>query len=248
MSFETQAWAKAQRTGSVGCKAVLMALAEYADERHSSFPSQERLAFDTEQSVSTVYRYLKALTKMGLVIVEQCVDADTKRRKTNRYVLRVEPSVNLTGGARSTGHDEPKPIGQMAEAHLFSEEPREKSQSLSSDGRRTYPLPSAVQDGRAAYPDEFETVWRIYPPRRNNNKFAAYRMWYEQVVNKAKKQNKPAERRIQGLYAAVVALCEEIEDRGTEEQYIPHASTFFSPKNDNWKPYARRELARGPAT
>lgn len=61
-------WAIAQRAGGPGPKAVLLALANYADEDGFCFPSQERLARDTEQGVRTVQRQLAWLAQRGLVV------------------------------------------------------------------------------------------------------------------------------------------------------------------------------------
>ncbi len=44
-----------------------MALANYAGERGECYPSQERLAAQTEQSVDTVQRRLRDLVKAGLI-------------------------------------------------------------------------------------------------------------------------------------------------------------------------------------
>jgi len=41
MSFQALAWAWEQRTGSAGRKAVLGALAQFADEHGVCYPSQE---------------------------------------------------------------------------------------------------------------------------------------------------------------------------------------------------------------
>jgi hypothetical protein len=65
MSWQATAWAINQTTGSTRRKAVLMALAHYADANGDCWPSQERLARDTEQSVDSVQRHCKALEKDG---------------------------------------------------------------------------------------------------------------------------------------------------------------------------------------
>lgn len=67
MSFQATNWAVKQKTGSLSAKAVLMALANYAGQRGECFPSQDRLADETEQSVDTVQRRLRDLVKAGLI-------------------------------------------------------------------------------------------------------------------------------------------------------------------------------------
>ena len=58
MSFEALAWAWKQKTGNPGRKAVLSALAQFADELGYCFPSQEHIAEYTEQSARTVREHL----------------------------------------------------------------------------------------------------------------------------------------------------------------------------------------------
>jgi Helix-turn-helix domain len=67
MSWQATAWAIKQATGSTRRKAVLLALANYADPNGECWPSQERLASDTEQSVDSVQRHSDALEKMKLI-------------------------------------------------------------------------------------------------------------------------------------------------------------------------------------
>lgn len=79
-------WAVDQRTGSPARKAVLMNLADRADEAWSCFPGQKRIADDTELGERTVRRALDDLTEAGLILRHH------RRRKdgswtSDRYVL-----------------------------------------------------------------------------------------------------------------------------------------------------------------
>jgi hypothetical protein len=67
MSWQATAWAIKQATGSTRRKALLLALAYYADPNGECWPSQERLAVDTEQSVDSVQRHSASLEKMRLI-------------------------------------------------------------------------------------------------------------------------------------------------------------------------------------
>lgn len=71
MSWQATAWAAKQKTGSASNKLTLLALANYADEHGICWPTQETLATDTEQSIDTVQRRIKALVGLGLVRVER---------------------------------------------------------------------------------------------------------------------------------------------------------------------------------
>ena len=67
MSVEAISWASKQRTGSPGAKLVLIALANYANERNECWPSQATMAEWTEQSDRTIRTHLAALESMGLI-------------------------------------------------------------------------------------------------------------------------------------------------------------------------------------
>jgi hypothetical protein len=68
MSVDALSWAKKQRAGSPAAKCVLMILADYADEHGVCWPSQETLARESEQSVDSVQRQLKALERIPLIV------------------------------------------------------------------------------------------------------------------------------------------------------------------------------------
>ena len=67
MSWIVTAWAIKQKTGSTRRKAVLLALANYADPTGVCWPSQERLAEDTEQSVDSIQRHSLVLAEQKLI-------------------------------------------------------------------------------------------------------------------------------------------------------------------------------------
>jgi hypothetical protein len=67
VSVWAQSWAYEQRAGSAGAKAVLVALAVFADEDGRCFPSQERIAGMTEQTARSVRTHLANLEAIGLM-------------------------------------------------------------------------------------------------------------------------------------------------------------------------------------
>lgn len=67
MSWKAAKWAAKVKTGSTRRKALLQALANYADEVGICWPSQELLADDTEMSVDSVQRHSKALDEMKII-------------------------------------------------------------------------------------------------------------------------------------------------------------------------------------
>lgn len=67
MSWEAFKWARSVETGSASAKSILLALAHYADRKGHCFPSQERIADDTEMSVDTVQRRSRVLENKGII-------------------------------------------------------------------------------------------------------------------------------------------------------------------------------------
>jgi Helix-turn-helix domain len=67
VSWQATAWAVKQKTGSSGCKLLLLTLANYADDTGCCWPGQDALKNDTEQSLDTIQRQLKRLEGLGLI-------------------------------------------------------------------------------------------------------------------------------------------------------------------------------------
>jgi hypothetical protein len=67
MSFDAIKWARDQRTGSPVAKAVLAAIATYADDEGKAWPSQQQLALDTEFSVRAVQDAMSILERRKLI-------------------------------------------------------------------------------------------------------------------------------------------------------------------------------------
>lgn len=89
MSIEAMMWAKRQRAGGPGPKVVLLVLADYADESWTCWPSQARIADETELTERSVRRCTARLVEAGLVRVEKRWAA--ANQTLNRYVLLHAP-------------------------------------------------------------------------------------------------------------------------------------------------------------
>ena len=96
MSWKASAWAKTVKAGNPAAKAVLLCLADYADENHTCWPAQETLADESEQSVRSVRRHLEHMESDGLL---RRVPRYDKRgyRTSDRYVLAVDGHFPPTG-------------------------------------------------------------------------------------------------------------------------------------------------------
>jgi Helix-turn-helix domain len=71
MSWQATTWAMSQKIGNPSRKLLLLAVANYADESGRCWPSQERLANDTEASLDTIQRQTKKLAADGFLRVER---------------------------------------------------------------------------------------------------------------------------------------------------------------------------------
>jgi hypothetical protein len=71
MSWQAVAWAIQQRVRPPARKLLLVALANYADKEGVCWPSQARLAYDTEMSLDTIQRQTKKLVADGLMRIER---------------------------------------------------------------------------------------------------------------------------------------------------------------------------------
>ena len=67
VSLDAITWAYRTEVGSPTRKAVLLVLANYADEDDSAYPSANRIAKMTELSNSTVRKALDELQEMGVI-------------------------------------------------------------------------------------------------------------------------------------------------------------------------------------
>lgn len=106
MSIAALSWAKKQKCGSASLKAVLLAVADYADETGYAWPSQKRIVEDTELSLRTVRDALVALEEKGLLRRVQ-YNREDGSRGADRYYLNLKqeaeiaaPPATVAGGVR----------------------------------------------------------------------------------------------------------------------------------------------------
>lgn len=99
MSVKAVAWVLDDLQGlKPGPTLVMLALADFADERNSCFPGQERIAARARCSKRSVITYLRELQELGLVSIESRFysnGAKGIRRSSNRYILHVGKTYSL---------------------------------------------------------------------------------------------------------------------------------------------------------
>lgn len=240
MSWETLAWAKNARTGHATRKAVLMVLAEHADERNSCNPTQDRIAADTELSEATVRRVLRYLERHGFLTVERSGGSGAGRAP-NRYVLNGQ-SVMVTSSETDEGGQPVTVTSSEMDGHLSPTEvtTNRANRTNDADPVDNPPLSSVAQFPTAAdirlgtpYPDAFLDFWKEYP--RPIEKMAAYKAWLARIAD-ARRQGIPLARRIMAMDVAARSYAEAVADRDTA--HVKHPATFLGP-SEPWREYAR---------
>jgi hypothetical protein len=224
-------WALSVQLPGPGIKAVLMALANYADENNECFPGQDRLARETCQGVRTVQRHLATLSEMGLVAIK-ARGGSGGGRWPNWYRLAVgaQPA-NLaargnppteTGATRQLEQGNPPLVAYepLLEPSL-EEPPLENTPSpdgeAATDDGSLFPAPPTekARTNEQALKKDFEgSFWPVYP--RKVGKFAA-RAAYLRARKKASFED------IQMGLKRHAAAC-----AGKEARFIPHASTWLN--------------------
>lgn len=220
MSYKATAWAYDLELPSPR-KFVLVALADFADEEGTCFPSQERLAKMTGLGESTVRRALTDLESEHLLSKQPRFKDG--HRTSNRYRLAIgRQPLAESGSNRSL-----TPVIPLAQSVTTArsgrvttnEPPEEPSLLLNPDG-------SSVNA-----PSKFEEFWKIYP--RREGKVAA-----RKAFEKAAKTT-PVEDILTGVrrFASDPNL--------PEKQYIAHPSTWLN--RGSWDDEALPQRTDRPA-
>ncbi|BAQ43993.1 MULTISPECIES: helix-turn-helix domain-containing protein [Methylobacterium] len=125
MSFQALAWARSVKTGSSTLKAVLVALASYSDADGRAFPSQDRLAEDTEFTSRAVRGAIATLVERGFISREQRWRKDGSRA-TDLLTLNVGFVPSLNRNEVPGGEGIPERRSAPPERPSTQEEPRSK--------------------------------------------------------------------------------------------------------------------------
>lgn len=92
MSITAMAWARRQRCGSGTQKAVLMVLADYANDDGRSYPRQKTLCEDTEFGERTIREALAALERQGKIRREERRRRDGTRTSDTILLMMGQPA------------------------------------------------------------------------------------------------------------------------------------------------------------
>lgn len=247
--FDHMAWAKRQKTGSVGRKAVLMALAERTGDRPTCWPSQVLIAEETEQSVRTVRRHLGDLEEQGLIRSSRTYQTEdgapiSRGRARNRYELLIDQPVRMSGEKADDQADKSsRPSGQTgttkrspvaAELPVLEEPSLEHPPNPPSDSS-----PGALFEAPPAESDldaEFEAFWKRYPRRVGKGHAQRAFRTARRVAS------------MEAIFAGVDRYASEVA--GSELRFVAHPSSWLSAHRWEDEPGAnlRREQRRTART
>lgn len=130
MSFQAMAWAVKQKVGNATGKAILLMLANYADEEGKCFPSQETLAAECECSKRSILDWLQKFEDMGLL---------KRDRRHGAGGYRRSDILTLSLGAEFSPENNSRENPSKPKCSTFTAEPITepiRSSSLRSDDKR----------------------------------------------------------------------------------------------------------------
>ena len=243
MSIKAVSWAIEVRVGDPTLKVLLIAIANYADENNRAWPSQKRLAYDTEVSERTIRRKMNELQDLGLISIEE-------RRRPSGEVATSVVTLNTSGqsGRLSQPADKIDPtIGQKRgspsatkvsasnePSRTIKEEPSDSIPSLSlghaSNGTELNLEPSCEakvltkrEEAELFFDKQF---WPNYPKRFGSNPKELAR---KKIISAILKGENPTEI-LDGVHRLFAGL-QRGGKIGTE--YVPMAITWINRRQ--WK-------------
>jgi DNA-binding transcriptional ArsR family regulator len=107
VSHDTNKWAQDQTVGGVGPKATLVCIASFADEEHSCYPGQAKIAAITEQSERAVRRHIAALEDAGYLCRVVRMAEQGRGRTSDRFYLHVGDCRRCDQPAKLSGRSTP---------------------------------------------------------------------------------------------------------------------------------------------
>jgi len=155
MSFEAMAWASKQTAYNSVTKLVLMMLANYSDDEHSTWPSYAHLATLCQCTERTVMRSIKSLEADGLLKVQPRY-TDGGKQTSNRFILSVGGDIKDT------------PRGDKNDREGVTKTTPYTVRNIQIEKKQTKKAPP--------YPPEFDQWWATYP-RRDGSKAKAFESW-----------------------------------------------------------------------
>ena len=177
--------------------------------RGSFITGRKRLAEDTKQAETTIYRNLKILSNLGMISL-----------KTNNRFTLIEV-VNYCNYQVSDSESEQ----QMDNKRTTDGQQVDTTKKLKNIKNKEL---KHMCDSPDLYSPDFETFWKAYP--NNKNKKGAYKT-YQAALKGDSRINKATPEQ---LLRSAKRYAEEV--KGKDPQYVLHATTFLGPQ-ERWAEY-----------
>ncbi len=175
MSYEAINWAFSQKVKS-GPRFVLVALANYADENNSCYPSYKKLHEKTGIAVKTIGTHLKHLEAAGLISRTQ-QRYDDGNFSSHRYQLHLDADYTIPAdlGIQTVSKPRGKSFEKVPSANLATGSPSAKLGStvckignnrlLNLHDNNPQVNPHKNPQGKKAVSDHFEELWKTINSR-----------------------------------------------------------------------------------
>jgi hypothetical protein len=231
MSYQALNWAWQIDLGvrKTTAKLVLLALSDMADENHSCFPGQERLATMTSSSTDAVSRALKSLEEEALIERVRRHRSDGYRT-SDRYFLHVgaQPASSYLGSEGApTPHQHATYPARTPD--LTPHEPGGNHKKNHQKNHQGEPL-----NKRPTIEAHFEKFWTVFPRRKGKGEALAA---FKRAV--ARKGVDPE---------AILAGAERYANDPNlpEPAFIPHPATWLNQSRWDDDPEAPRAIGGPP--
>lgn len=172
MSFQAQNWANHQKTGHISGRAILMTLANYADEQGCCYPSQSRLAEDCECSERTIRQWLDKLEELGFISrIRRNREDGSRTSDLIRLNIGENQPANSAGSVKNLPANSSNSTGKICRVISKVNLSEDIMSETSSD------TPDHHPKKRQTYPELFEESWKEYPTDSNMSKKEAFNEW-----------------------------------------------------------------------
>lgn len=231
--------------------------------RGSFITGRKRLAEDTKQAETTIYRNLKILSNLGMIslktnnrftlieVVNYCTyqvsDLESGQQlnsgftNVNQFINGTTVKVDNKKGGINTDSDE------LYEKNKLGSE-QQMDNKRTTDGQQvdtTKKLKNIknnkelkhICESSDSYTPEFEEFYKTYP--RNKDKGRAFKAWKARIKEKI-----PAE----VLITAARHYAAECKLKHTPEEYIKYPATFLSKEARSWEDYLTPQRGSKPLT
>ncbi len=182
--------------------------------RGSFITGRKRLAEDTKQAETTIYRNLKILSNLGMISL-----------KTNNRFTLIEV-VNYCNYQVSDSESEQ----QMDNKRTTDGQQVDTTKKLKNIKNIKNKELKHMCDSPPLFPPDFEEFWSQYP-HFNRNKKGAYKNYLATLKGDSRIHKATPEQ----LLRAAKNYTKEVS--GKEKQYVLHASTFLGPTTERWFEY-----------